>query len=260
MSEKIKLHDFIEVEYTGKLMDRTVFDTTSKIVAVKNKLPAENREFKPATICVGERQLLPGLDEALIDREIGKEYTIALPPEKAFGKRDIKRVKIVPMSTFREHKLDPYPGLQVDMDGQVGLVTNISGGRVIVNFNHPLAGKEVQYEFTITKKIIDDGEKLKAYMTATFHIPADKIQVEIKEEKAIVQLPVDLPVQLSSILVQKLQELIKLKEITFVKEEKKVENPEQKKKSNPEIHGSKASGTPKARPSSEKKKESSEKK
>ena len=235
MSDKIKLRDFIEVEYTGKLADGTVFDTTSKAVADANKLPTEKGHFAPAKICVGERQLLTGLDEAFVDKEVGIEYTITLPVEKAFGKRDIKRVKIVPMSTFREHKMDPYPGLQVDMDGQIGLVTNVSGGRVIVNFNHPLAGKEVQYTFTIKQQITDDGEKLKTYIVATFHLPADKIKVEIKDEKATVQLPVDLPVQLTSVLVQKLQELIKLKEITFVKEEKKSEEkiPELKKEKKP---------------------------
>lgn len=222
MPDKIQKYDFIEVDYTGTLMDGTVFDTTSRAVAEKHHLPTENREFKPAQICVGEKQLLPGLDDAFVDKEVGKEYTVTLSPEKAFGKRDIKQVKIVPMSTFREHKLDPYPGLQVDMDGQMGLVTNISGGRVIVNFNHPLAGKEVQYVFTIIRKITDDGKKLRSYITTTFHIPEDKIQVEIKEEKAEVKLPVELPVQLTTILVQKLQDLINLKEITFVKEEKKI--------------------------------------
>lgn len=223
MSEKIKLHDFVEVEYTGKLMDGTVFDTTSRSVAEQHHLPAENREFRPATVCIGEKQLLPGLDDALIDKEIGQEYTIPLSPEQAFGKRDIKKVRIVPGSIFREHKLEPHPGLQVDLDGEIGIISNVSGGRVIVNFNHPLAGKEVSYTFKIIREITSPEEQLQSYLTATFHLPAEKIKVEIKEEKALIQLPVDLPLPLTDMLIKKLQELIKVKEITFVKEEKKKE-------------------------------------
>src|SRR3989338_9525675 len=123
MSEKIKLHDFIEIEYTGKLAEGAVFDTTSEKVAKEHRLHSPERKYHPAVICVGERQILPGLDAQLVDKELGKEYTLTLPPEKAFGKRDIKLVKIMPMDMFRQHKVQPHPGLQVDVDGEMGLVT-----------------------------------------------------------------------------------------------------------------------------------------
>lgn len=96
MTEKVKLKDFISLDYTGKLADGTVYDTTVKKVAEENDLPTEKRIFTPVTICVGENQILPGLDEELIDKEIGKEYTITLPPEKAFGKRDVKKMTSSP--------------------------------------------------------------------------------------------------------------------------------------------------------------------
>ena len=149
MPEKIKLHDFVEVEYTGKLPDGLVFDTTVAEVAQQHNIHSDKMKYGPATVCVGEKQLLPGLDEQLVDKEVGKEYTVTLPPEHAFGKRDVKKVKIIPMNTFREHKTEPHPGLQIDVDGEVGTVNNISGGRVIVNFNHPLAGKELEFHVEV---------------------------------------------------------------------------------------------------------------
>src|SRR3989338_2521657 len=91
MSEKIQLHDFVEIDYTGKLADGTVFDTTSEKVAKEHHLHNPKHKYKTAVVFVGERQLLPGLDAQLADKELGKEYTINIPPENAFGRRDIKR-------------------------------------------------------------------------------------------------------------------------------------------------------------------------
>ena len=219
MNEKIKLHDFVEIEYTGKLADGKVFDTTYEKVAKENHLHSGNHKYKPAVICVGERQLLPGLDTQLVDKELGKEYTVTLPPEKAFGKRDIKLVKIMPMDMFRQHKVQPHPGLQVDVDGEMGLVTRVSGGRVMVNFNHPLAGKEVIYSYKVLRKVTDQEQKVTAYLSAVLRLPAEAMKIEVKDDAATVTIPGELPMQISAILGQKLMQLTGLKDILFKKEE-----------------------------------------
>ena len=223
MSEKIKLHDFIEIEYTGKLADGAVFDTTSEKVAKEHQLHSKDHKYKPAVICVGERQVILGLDLQLADKELGKEYTVSLSPERAFGKRDVKMVKIIPMNTFQQHNVQPRPGLQVDIDGEMGLVTSISGGRVIVNFNHPLAGKEVVYTFTVKRKVTDQTEKVSAFLSALLRLPAEAMKIEVKENAATVTLPGELPAQISTILAQKLVQLTGLKDILFKKEEAKKE-------------------------------------
>jgi len=223
MTEKIQLHDFVEIDYTGKLTDGTVFDTTSEKIAKEHNLHAQDRKYKSAVVCVGERQLLPGLDAQLPDKELGKEYTVSLSPERAFGKRDVKMVKIIPMNTFQQHNVQPRPGLQVDIDGEMGLVTSISGGRVIVNFNHPLAGKEVVYTFTVKRKVTDQTEKVSAFLSALLRLPAEAMKIEVKENAATVTLPGELPAQISTILAQKLVQLTGLKDILFKKEEAKKE-------------------------------------
>lgn len=219
MSEKVKLHDFIEIEYTGKLKDGTVFDTTSEKVAKERHFHAQNHKYQPAVICVGERQLLPGLDMQLVDKELGKEYTITLPPEQAFGKRDIQRVKVIPMNLFRQHNVQPQPGLQVDVDGEMGLVTRVSGGRVMVNFNHPLAGKEVMYSYKILRKVTDQQEKVTAFLSSILRLPAEAMKIEVKDDAATITIPGELPTQISTILAQKLVQLTGLKDILFKKEE-----------------------------------------
>ncbi len=220
MTDKIKLHDFIELNYTGKLADGTIFDTTEEKTAKENNLPRENRTFSPAIICVGEKQILPGLDDKLIDKEIGNEYVIELKPEEAFGKRDIKKIKIVPISTFKEHKVQPQPGLQIDVDGEFGTIKSVSGGRIIVNFNHPLAGKEIIYTLKINRRITDEKEKAVAFLYATLQIPKKDIKVEDKEGKVLVTLPFDLPQPVTDALAKKLAEIAAIKDISFQKETK----------------------------------------
>ncbi len=206
MSETVAAKDFIELNYTGKLKDGTVFDTTEKTVAEANGLPVE-REFTPAIICIGEGQLLPGLDAALAGKEVGKEYTIPLEAKDAFGKRDIKKMKIVPMSTFKEHKVKPQAGLQVEVDGEMGTITRVSGGRVIVNFNHPLAGKDLDYTITITKKVTDTQEQISSYLQSSLRLPLDAMKVEVTENAATIEFSLPLPEPVLTVLDKKLSEL-----------------------------------------------------
>ena len=74
---KIKKHDFIEIEYTGKLEDGGVFDTTSEKVANENHIHNPQMKYGPVVICIGEHQVLKGIDDFLLDKEAGKDYNIA---------------------------------------------------------------------------------------------------------------------------------------------------------------------------------------
>ncbi len=209
MAEIIYHHDFVEVDYTGKLPDGTVFDTTEEAVAKKMGHFSKEAAYHPAAICVGELQILPGLDEQLEGKEVEKQYTITLPPEKAFGKRDIKKIRIVPSSTFREHKVEPQPGLQIEVDGELGTVMRVAGGRIIVNFNHPLAGREVQYEFMVRRKITEAKEQIAAFINTIFRIPEKQIVIDVQEGKASVKIPIAFPPQITEAIEKKIKELVK---------------------------------------------------
>jgi FKBP-type peptidyl-prolyl cis-trans isomerase SlyD len=215
MTDKIKVNDFIEIDYTGRLTDGVLFDTTIEKEAKESGFAGENRKFSSQIICVGEHHVSVGLDEDFIGKDVGSSHVIKLSPEKAFGKRDIHKVKVVPATTFKEHKLTPHPGLQVDMDGEVGIVTQISGGRVLVNFNHPLSGKEVIYTYTIKRKVDSADEKISAYLNQSMRLPKEAFKVNITEHKANVTLPFQLPPEFVSIMEKKLSDLTGLKEIKF---------------------------------------------
>ena len=148
---KIKEKDFIEINFIARTEDGKVFDTTFKEEAKKANLP--DLEYKPAKICIGQGFLLKGLDKRLIGKEVGKEYEIKLEPDEAFGKRIPELVKIIPLKVFQKKEVNPYPGLSIAIDNSVATVRAVSGGRVITDFNHPLAGKRIIYKIIINKKI-----------------------------------------------------------------------------------------------------------
>ena len=155
----LKEKDFIEIEFTGKLKEGGVFDSNIKEDLQKLNPKAE---AKPFVFALGQDMFLKGVDEFLIGKEIGK-HVIELGPEKGFGKRDPKLIQMIPMKVFHGQQINPVPGYAFNFDGKVGKVLTVSGGRVIVDFNNPLAGKEIVYEINILRKVEDLNEKIKAF-------------------------------------------------------------------------------------------------
>jgi len=154
----IQKNDFIEIEFTGK-SNGEIFDTTNPEEAKQIGLEAD---VKPFLISIGNEMLLKGLDEDLAGKEIGKKYAVHLTPETAFGKRDASLIKTMPMRVFREKNITPYPGLALQFDNQVAKILSVSGGRVTVDFNNPLAGKDVDYDYKVLRKLEDNNEKINA--------------------------------------------------------------------------------------------------
>ena len=171
----LKKKDFIEIEFTGKLKDGGIFDSNIKKDIETAKL---NVEPKPFVFCLGEAMFLKGVEDFLIGKEIGK-YTIELSPEKAFGKRESKLVQMIPMKVFQQHKINPIPGIMFNFDNKIAKVLTVSGGRVMVDFNNPLAGKDIIYDIKVLRKVEDTNEKIKAFNEFLFR---KDFKFEIKEK------------------------------------------------------------------------------
>ncbi len=148
----VKEKDFIELEYTGKLKeDNIIFDTTDEKIAKENGLFDEKAEYKPIVICIGQGQIIKGLDNALPDKEPNKPYTIEVNAEEAYGKKNAKLIQLISTSKFLKQNIQPMPGLQVNIDGTMGIVKTVSGGRTLVDFNHPLAGKDLTFKIKLVE-------------------------------------------------------------------------------------------------------------
>src|SRR3989344_5253726 len=147
--------DFIEIKFTGKTKDGEIFDSN-----IEGDLKKSNLSIKPEPIvfCIGEGMFLEGIDKFLEGKEIGN-YKIELPPEEAFGRRDQRLIQMIPIKVFFDHKSNPMPGAIFQFDGKIGKVLTVSGGRVIVDFNNPLAGKQVRYNVDVLRKVDSLDEK-----------------------------------------------------------------------------------------------------
>ncbi|HIH39290.1 TPA: peptidylprolyl isomerase [Candidatus Woesearchaeota archaeon] len=219
----VKKHDFIEVEYTGIVKeDGFVFDTTSEKTAKEKGIHNPYAQYGPTVVCVGEHQLLKGLDEGVIGKEVGKEYKIDLAPEQAFGRKSAQLLKLIPMSAFKKGNTRPEVGMQIDVDGNIGIVKTVTGGRIMVDFNHPLSSKELSYTIKINKIVTDDAEKIISMISLTLNLKKDKINVSVSNGKATVKT-LKLPEVFQKEFEKKIKELVPtIKELVFIenKEEK----------------------------------------
>jgi len=180
MTEKIKKNDFIEIDFTGKSNDQ-IFDTTNPDEAEKIGMN-DSKNIKSLIISVGNQMLLQGMDENLEGKEIGKKYSVHLTPDKAFGSRDPGLIKTYGLTSFTKNNIHPHPGMSLQLDNSIVKVLSVSGGRVTVDFNNPLAGKEVDYDFTIKRKITDDKEKINSLLD--FFLK-QRFEFIIKDKKVI---------------------------------------------------------------------------
>ena len=216
--------DFVELEYTGKvkLMNK-VFDTSNEEIAKTNDIYNEKMKYGPITICIGEKNVLQGLDSELGDKDIDKEYEIVVSPDNAFGKKDPKKMKIVSMSLFRKQKMNPYPGLQINADGMIGTVRSVSGGRVNLDFNHPLAGRELVYTFKILKKVEDIKEKVNSVMKFGLEMfGPDMFSKTLTEGNLEITSKIKMPEQIQKSFAEKFKKLVpELKKIEFIEEKPK---------------------------------------
>lgn len=216
----IKKKDFVEITYTGTVAETgEVFDTTDEALAIKEGLHTKHGHYGPQVICLGEGHVLPGLDEKLIGAELGT-HTWTIVSEKAFGKKNPKLIQLIPISTFKSQKIQPVVGLQLNIDGQLGVVKVAGGGRVLVDFNHPLAGKDMIYTVTINRVITDPASKLKAMLDLTMHLHQD-VPITISStplsdgHEAVIKLPSKLPDEVREKLSQHLAKSCDLKKVTI---------------------------------------------
>ncbi len=181
----IKKNDFIEIEFTGKTKEGKVFDSN-----IKEDLKVLNSEIsaKPLIFCLGQGMFLKGVEDFLINKEPGT-FEISLTPEKAFGKRNSKLVQVIPMKIFAEQKLNPVPGAIFNFDNAIGKILTVSGGRVIVDFNNPLAGKDVVYRVNVLRKVEDISEQIRAFNDFLFK---KDLKFEINNKKLIIQAEHDI--------------------------------------------------------------------
>jgi FKBP-type peptidyl-prolyl cis-trans isomerase 2 len=164
----IKKGDFVSISYSGKLVDSgSIFDTTDEAVAKAAQIYDKRKSYTPITICVGENQVLEGLDESIVGKAIGAKYSVLCLAEKAFGKKDASKIQLIPLAKFKQQQINPVVGMTVYVDNRMGFVKTVGSGRALVDFNHPFAGKAVEYQVFVVAKVDDPQKQVQAVLNLT---------------------------------------------------------------------------------------------
>ncbi len=202
---KVEDGDVIEINYVGRIKSSgEVFDLTDKETAEEENVDTENMELGPVKILLGEGYLLKGLEKRMKDMEVGEKETIEVPKKDAFGSRKSSNIKTISEREFKNYDVTPRRGMPVEVDGKRGKILTVSNGRVKVDFNHPLAGRDLEYDVEITRKIEDMEEKVEAVMD--FYIDHE-YEIEVDEGSIKVELEEEIPEELCDKLEEEVEKL-----------------------------------------------------
>jgi peptidylprolyl isomerase len=185
--------DFVLINYTGKVKETSeVFDTTYEEVSKNERLHKEGNLYEPKLVVLGEGWVLKALDDALLDMESGKESVVEISADKAFGQRDPEKIKRVPLRQLLAQEINPIIGARVEYQGKMAVIRAVGAGRVLLDFNPPLAGRTLIYEVIIQKKLDSSEEKILSIIHRRVTVvEQEKFKVAIKNGNLAIDMPED---------------------------------------------------------------------
>lgn len=183
--------DIVKVNYTIK-RDGEVFDTTLEKVAIEHGIFNEKRKYEPVVAVIGEGNFFKKVDEELKAMNVGERKIVKLEPKDAFGERKAELVSLVALKEFKRRNIVPYPGLIIDLNGMQGRVQSVSGGRVRVDFNHPLAGQTIEFELEVVEKVESKEKKAEALVERYFANAKEAIKIKLNDSTLSLEAPAKL--------------------------------------------------------------------
>jgi FKBP-type peptidyl-prolyl cis-trans isomerase 2 len=137
----VKENNTIKVNYTGKLSDGHVFDSS------------EGKE--PLEFTLGKGQLIPGFEKGVINMKLNEKKTISIPKEEAYG--DINKELILEVEKAQlPQEIKPEVGMGLVSKSQDGqemnlVVVEVKNESIVVDGNHPLAGKDLIFDIEVVE-------------------------------------------------------------------------------------------------------------
>ena len=184
--------DIIRWEFEAWVVEdgeEILFDTTKEDLAKEHGIHDPNIKYGPMVSVVGVGRLIKGIDEKLLKARVGKEYEVVIEPKDAYGERDPKLVKIHSYRELARQKIEAEVGKEVVINNKRGRIVTVTPGRVVVDYNHPLAGKTLKYRYKVVERIEDDAEKVRAIIEMDYGKDVDKFGIEIQGDEITIELP-----------------------------------------------------------------------
>ncbi|WP_323036335.1 peptidylprolyl isomerase [Pararhodobacter sp.] len=134
-----KAGDTVQIHYTGTLSDGSVFDSS------------EGRD--PLSFTLGSGQIIPGLDAAIDGMAVGEQKTVTIPADQAYGAHNPDAVQAIPRDQIPP-EIPVAAGTQLQMQTPDGravpvVVAGATDEHVMIDANHPLAGKDLTFAVNI---------------------------------------------------------------------------------------------------------------
>ena len=138
---QVKVNSTIKVNYTGKLANGQVFDTS------------EGKE--PIEFVLGEGRLIPGFEKGLIDMKLNEKKTIEIVKDEAYGEPNPSLIQEVKKSELPQD-MEPQVGMGLvskSPDGQeINLmVVEVKEDSIVIDGNHPLAGHDLVFDVEVVE-------------------------------------------------------------------------------------------------------------
>ena len=184
----IKKGDIVRMNYDAYIADiDKLYDTTNADKAKEAEIFDEKYTYAPMPYIVGSGKLFKVLDDAIAAAKIGEETTVEISPADGAGEKNPKLIEIHTVGEFLKQGIRPYPGLSVKLGDRAGIIDTVGAGRVKVDFNNPLAGKNLKYTFTIVEAVKDAELKAAAVVQMDFGT-SEEFSFEVSKDKVVIKV------------------------------------------------------------------------
>ena len=129
----------VKIHYTGTLSDGTVFDSS------------EGRG--PLEFTIGSSEVIAGFENAVKDMKLNEEKTIKISPKEAYGEKNEQLIREIPRSKL-PNEMNVEVGSRIILKSPAGqqvygMIDKIEEDKIFIDFNHPLAGKELNFKVKV---------------------------------------------------------------------------------------------------------------
>jgi peptidylprolyl isomerase len=197
VKKEIKLEQKVDAKKEPKKEIKSIYvvDYYIKDLTMGKVIESNVKSNNPSLFFNGEKVILEGVgsafkkvEEKLRALKVGGEFFLVLEPKEAYGVRKAELLRVIATSDFRDNKINPFVGLQINADGRIGTVKSVTGGRVLVDFNSPFADHKIEVYYKL-KSIPIGKDKIDRFISAA--LPKEKIKdysIEKKDKDTVVKI------------------------------------------------------------------------
>ncbi|MFP4590926.1 MAG: peptidylprolyl isomerase [Halobacteriales archaeon] len=143
--------DTVTFHYQAHAPDGVLLDSTRRPRPGEGRLLDPDRSFEPMTVTIGDDELLPGLEDALVGMDAGETDVVTLPPAEAYGEWSADDLHTLSLEEYEARTGNPPPkeGDVLEAQGRLVEVHEVTDDAVTLDFNHQMVGQAITFEIEV---------------------------------------------------------------------------------------------------------------